>query len=151
MTGSCESGESDFSMDRDVINSKIEALRRCIQRIRDKTPESSDLLVDDLDLQDIICINLERAVQVCVDLAAHLIAESDLPAPRTMAESFDHLRRLKFISDRLAARMKKAVGFRNIAVHAYQDINWIIVYSIITTRLNDFVEYASAIDNVTQI
>ena len=150
MTGFCGCGERVFSMNKDVISSKIEALRHCIERIRDKTPESADLLLDDLDLQDIICINLERAVRVCVDLAAHLIAESNLSAPRTMAESFDHLRQLKLISDELAARMKKAVGFRNIAVHAYQDINWIIVYSIITTRINDFVEYATAVHNATQ-
>jgi uncharacterized protein YutE (UPF0331/DUF86 family) len=54
------------------------------------------------------------------------------------------LRKIGFISGDLALRMKKAVGFRNIAVHAYHEINWAMVYSIITKRLSDFVEFAKA-------
>jgi uncharacterized protein YutE (UPF0331/DUF86 family) len=34
--------------------------------------------------------------------------------------------------------MKKVVGFRNIAVHAYKQIDWTIVYYLITQRLDDF-------------
>ena len=132
-------------MDSDVIGAKLESLRRCVQRIKGKTPASADVLIRDSDLQDIICVNLERAVQICVDLASHIIAESDMPAAGSMAESFELLRRINIISGELAARMKKAVGFRNVAVHAYQEINWEIVYSIITTRLSDFVDFAKAI------
>lgn len=132
-------------MDKEVISAKLESLRHCIQRIRDKTPASAALLLGDYDLQDILCINLERAIQTCVDLASHSIAESDLPAVAGMAESFEQLRRLNLISGDLAMRMKKAVGFRNVAVHAYQQINWEMVYAIITTRLTDFVDFARAV------
>jgi len=132
-------------MDKDVVGVKIESLRRCVQRIKDKTPDSAISLIDDYDVQDILCVNLERAVQLSVDLASHVIADADLPAPTTMAETFDHLRRLDFISAGLASRMKKAVGFRNIAVHAYQRIDWMIVYSIITTRLDDFRIFADVV------
>ena len=68
-----------------------------------------------------------------------------MPAAASMAESFELLQRLNHISSNLALRMKKAVGFRNVAVHAYQEINWKIVYAIITTRLPDFVEFAKSI------
>jgi uncharacterized protein YutE (UPF0331/DUF86 family) len=132
-------------MNKDVVSAKIESLRRCIQRVRDKTPASSAALVDDCDLQDIICLNLERAVQICVDLAAHIISDTNLPAPASMGESFEKLRSNGLLPDELAARMKKAVGFRNIAVHAYQEINWEVVYFIISTRLSDFVEFAGVV------
>ena len=138
-------------MDKDVVSAKIESLRRCVQRIQDKTPASAETLAGDHDLQDIICINLERAVQGCVDLAAHVIADADLPAPTTMAESFDRLSNLKLIPAELSSRMKKAVGFRNIAVHAYQSINWAIVYSIITRRLDDFRAFAEAIGRAASL
>jgi uncharacterized protein YutE (UPF0331/DUF86 family) len=62
-------------MDKEVISAKLETLRRCIRRIEDRTPQSDTILLDDVDLQDIICINLERVVQTCVDLASHIIAE----------------------------------------------------------------------------
>jgi uncharacterized protein YutE (UPF0331/DUF86 family) len=134
-------------MDKEVAVARLESLRRCIQRIKDKTPPSSSELLDNSDLQDIICINLERAVQICVDLASHIIAESDMTAPSSMGQSFEHLHKLDLISEKLAKRMKKAVGFRNIAVHAYQEINWEIVYAIITSRLEDFVEFARAVSD----
>ena len=110
-------------MDKDVISSKLESLRRCLQRIKDKTPLSDAILSNDNDLQDIICLNIERAVQVCVDIASHIIASSDSPAPGSMGECFEQLGNLGLIPEELTSRMKKAVGFRNIAVHSYQEIS----------------------------
>jgi uncharacterized protein YutE (UPF0331/DUF86 family) len=34
--------------------------------------------------------------------------------------------------------MKKAAGFRTIALHGYKKIDWEIVYTIITERTDDF-------------
>jgi uncharacterized protein YutE (UPF0331/DUF86 family) len=132
-------------MDKEVISAKLESLRRCIERIKAKTPSTAAALLQDNDLQDIISVNLERAVQLCVDIASHIIAESEMPVPGTMGESFEQLRRLDLISNDLATHMKKAVGFRNIAVHTYQEINWEMVYSIITKQLSDFVQFAIAV------
>ena len=132
-------------MDEKVVMAKLESLRRCVERLGDKTPASVELLLEDSDLQDIICLNLERAVQTCVDIASHILAGEDVPAPASMAECFEDLCRLGMISPGIATRMRKAVGFRNIAVHSYQEINWKVVYSIITTRLDDFVDYSRAV------
>ena len=81
-------------MDRRVIDEKLESLRRCVDRIRSRCPEDSSLLVSDLDLQDIISLNLTRAVQICVDIAAIVISESPLPAPDTMGAAFEGLAEL---------------------------------------------------------
>ena len=97
-------------MDKEVVGAKLESLRRCIHRIKSKTPSSAVALIENDDLQDIICINLERAVQICVDLASHIIADSDMPAPDSMGESFERLRRLNLISGELAERMKKELS-----------------------------------------
>ena len=137
-------------MDSAVLSSKLEALRRCVQRIRDKTPASVQYLLDDYDLQDIISLNLERAVQACVDMASHIIADTEERPPATMAASFDSLRELGIISADLAAQMKKAVGFRNISVHSYQEIDWEIVYAIITTRLDDFSRFARSMERMLE-
>jgi uncharacterized protein YutE (UPF0331/DUF86 family) len=100
-------------------------------------------------MQDILSINLERAIQQCVDLAAHVASsEPDGLPPTNMAESFSRLARAGILSEDLAARMRGAVGFRNISVHAYQKIDWAIVYSIVTERLEDFREFARAISRL---
>ena len=128
-----------------VILEKLDSLQRCVARIRQKTPASADALLSDLDLQDIVALNLERAIQTCVDVAARFLAQANVPPPDTMAEGFDELFRLGILPEALAGRMKKAVGFRNIAVHAYRRIDWNVVYALITTRLGDFADFASSV------
>ena len=131
-------------MDRPLIEEKVEALRHCVRRIQAKRPDQLDTLRDDWDLQDIIALNLTRAVQLCVDIAAHLIAESDHPPPDTMAESFDRLRDMQVLDDELAEQLKSAVGFRNIAVHQYESVDWAIVHTIVHEHLDHFRQFAEA-------
>lgn len=132
-------------MDNELIEQKLESLRRCLQRIQEKCPSSAEVLARDIDLQDIVSINLTRAIQLCVDIGAHLIANKDTPPPNTMGQIFDMLAELGVINTELATRMKKAVGFRNIAVHNYEAINWQIVHAIATSHLNDFKGFAQAV------
>lgn len=134
-------------MDRDLVETKLESLRRCIERIAAKTPSSPDQLARDPDAQDIIALNLQRAVQLSVDVAAHLIAETNATPPSTMAENFEILHKLQIIDSVLAERLTKAVGFRNIAVHSYQAINWNVVYQICRHHLDDFRQFAKAVAN----
>lgn len=129
-------------MNKEIVFAKIESLSRCVDRIRSKTPDRRQDLCDDLDRQDIIVLNLERAVQLCVDIAAHLVADLQQPAPMSMVESFAMLRQAGIIDAAIAERMQKGVGFRNIVVHEYRLVNWDIVYAIITEHLDDFKEYA---------
>ena len=132
-------------MDREVVEQKLESLRRCLRRIETKCPVDAATLAADIDLQDIISLNLSRAVQLCVDIGAHLIAGKDVPAPDTMGQTFDLLGQTGLLNATLATNLKKAVGFRNIAVHNYEAINWQIVHSIVKYHLADFAEFAKAV------
>lgn len=132
-------------MDRALIAQKLESLRRAVQRIETRRPASAEALSNDFDAQDILAVNLTRAVQLCVDIAAHVLAETNTPAPDTMGQAFDGLVASGHISAGLAMRLKKAVGFRNIAVHSYQAIDWNIVHHITHERLDDFVEFARVV------
>ena len=133
-------------MDKQLVAEKLEALRVCVSRIETKRPKTHEVLNQDADLQDIISLNLTRAVQLCVDIAAHIISESNNPPPGTMAESFDLLAQQGIISSDLALNLKKAVGFRNIAVHNYQTIDWAIVHNVAHQGIIDFQAFAKAIN-----
>lgn len=132
-------------MDKQLIQEKIESLRRCIKRIETKRPEQFEELENNLDLQDILSVNLERAVQMCVDIAAHILSQTESEPPETMAKIFELLENKKIIRSSTALSMKKAVGFRNIAVHNYKKINWEIVYNICHQKINDFKTFAREI------
>jgi uncharacterized protein YutE (UPF0331/DUF86 family) len=132
-------------MDQVILAQKLESLRRCIRRVEQKTPADVDQLVQDPDIQDILVLNLTRAVQLCVDIGSHVISESDEPAPSTMGDVFSTLEKLGIIASTTCKAMKKAVGFRNVAVHNYAVINWEIVFAICQKSLIDFRQFAKEI------
>ena len=80
-----------------------------------------------------------------MDIGAHVIASTEAPPPDTMGLTFDALAQAGIIHENLAMRLKKAVGFRNIAVHNYDEIDWTIVHIIARYHLGDFVEFAKVI------
>jgi uncharacterized protein YutE (UPF0331/DUF86 family) len=125
-------------MDNDVLRNKITSLIRCIERIQEKTPETVEILSENFDIQDIIALNLERAVQLSVDIGLHIIADYKTTPPERMSEVFIKLCELNILPEETAENLSKAVGFRNIAVHQYQSIDWAIVFSILKRNIDDF-------------
>jgi uncharacterized protein YutE (UPF0331/DUF86 family) len=132
-------------MNRRVIDEKLESLRRCVARIEEKRAASAAALHHDLDRQDILSVNLSRAVQICVDIAAHVLARADQAAPQTMGEAFDLLQQQGIISEDVRRRLRAAVGFRNISVHSYTRVDWDIVHAISLHSVDDFREFAGEI------
>ena len=55
---------------------------------------------------------------------------------------FTLLAQANWIESNTAETMKRMVGFRNIAVHDYQALLLPIVENIITTHLDDFVNFS---------
>lgn len=102
-------------VDRDVAFAKFSSVQRCLKRIRDVTqldPES----LNDLDVQEIMILNLQRAVQSSIDLATHIVADEGLGLPQELRENFDILQKNNILPQELTSRLRKMVGFRNIAV-----------------------------------
>lgn len=96
-----------------------------------------------------LVLNLSRAVQVCVDIGAHLLGSLDQPVPATMGETFSRLADAAVLDASLANRLRRAVGFRNIAVHNYDAIDWQIVMALSGAPLQDFEDFARAIAHYT--
>jgi len=138
-------------MDQIIFAQKLESLRRCIQRVEEKTPSGVAQVVQDPDIQDILVLNLTRAVQLCVDIGSHVISETDEPAPATMGDVFLTLEKLGAITSVTCVSMRKAVGFRNIAVHNYDVINWEIVFAICQKSLIDFRRFAKEITEYNKL
>ena len=110
-----------------IIAEKLDTLDRCIKRLIDKSPATLEILQSDHDRQDIIAINLERAIQLCVDIASILLAETNI------------------ITKPIADQLVKAVGFRNLSVHAYDKIDWEIVYGLLHDNVNDLRRFGTEI------
>lgn len=135
-------------MNEVLVKSKIDSLINCIARIESKAPVTTEKLANDLDIQDIVSINLERAVQLVVDICVHILSEKKYPIPKTMADAVTGVRNLNLISRELEGSLIAAIGFRNLAVHQYDKLDWSIVSDICTNRLINFKEFIRSIENL---
>ncbi len=86
-------------------------------------------------------LNLQRAIQSTIDLAAHVIADEGYGLPSELGENFSILENKKIIKKDLAGRLKNMVGFRNIAVHDYAAIDPEILKAILKKDLKDIEEF----------
>ena len=128
-----------------LVKTKLESLARCLERLRAKTPPNSQLFLQDYDAQDLVMKNLERAVRVCVDIANHVLADQSAPPPATMAGAFNQLANKKVISAELAQALAGTVGFHNLAVHEYENLDYQRVYGFVTQGLSVFEDFARAV------
>jgi uncharacterized protein YutE (UPF0331/DUF86 family) len=129
-------------MKSDIILSKLQSLSRCVNRISSKI--SYDFL-NNLDNQDIVILNLQRAIQISIDIGAIVLKENKIEIPNNRSEIFTLLFENKIISRELADSLKKSVGFRNLAVHQYSKLDLEKVYSLSKNQLDIFLEFGKVI------
>lgn len=123
--------------EEDVVLAKIAIMKKCVATIEEI--QTADLL--EWMREDLSVLNLQRAVQAAIDLAHVMIAKYGFGLPSDYAQSFDILARENVVNKETAAILKKMVGFRNVSVHEYREINAEIVRSIIRHHLDDFEVY----------
>ena len=104
--------------DKNIVLGKVGNIQRCLRRIQEVTGLDPQTL-DGFNVQDIFVLNLQRAVQSTIDLAAHIISSEGLGLPNNMKEHFLILQRAGITSESLTSKMISMVGFRNIAIHDY--------------------------------
>jgi len=132
-------------VDKDIVLEKVKNIQNCLRRIHEKTGDDPASLFD-MDVQDIFVLNLQRAVQSCIDLAAHVVSDEGLGLPSDLKENFTLLETKGILSSELSSKLQKMVGFRNIVVHMYEKIDLEEVFVIYREHLGDFERFASEIE-----
>jgi len=133
-------------VDPDVVTAKIATIDRCLRRIEDTRGARRQVLLP-IEVEDVVVLNLQRAVQATIDLAAHVVTTGETGLPDSVAEFFTLLGRSGVIDTELAARLRKMVGFRNIAVHQYEALDPQILESIVTRHLDDLRAFSAIVAN----
>jgi uncharacterized protein YutE (UPF0331/DUF86 family) len=131
-------------MQNDVVLNKTSIIERCVKRVREEYNNNPDHLKN-YTKQDSMILNLQRACEASIDLAMHIVADKKIGLPQSSREAFTLLETANIISSALSVKMKAMVGFRNIAVHDYQEVNLAILQKIIELHLDDFLKYTKVI------
>lgn len=129
----------------DVLINKASIIERCLQRIEEEYQNDPANLYEDITRQDAIVLNLQRACQAAIDLAMHLVREHELGVPQESREAFTFLEEAEYLDSELSGRLQRMVGFRNVAIHDYQELNLDIVQSIIEKHLSDFTQFTERV------
>jgi uncharacterized protein YutE (UPF0331/DUF86 family) len=127
----------------DIFLNKQAAIERCLKRVREEYG-NDPINLKNITRQDAIVLNLQRACESAIDLAMHAVSIRKLGVPKETREAFQFLADAGLLPVPLADRLKKMVGFRNVAVHDYQSLDLAILTHILEERLGDFEELLRA-------
>lgn len=133
-----------MAMDRKIIEKLLHNLRKNLDKLERMDFSLSELEKDE-DIQDLVDRRLQIAVETCIDMAVHLASGLNLPGQDTAKDVFELLGKEKVIKEKLAKKMGRACGFRNILVHQYLDIDYQEVFRVYQKDLQDLRDFAKAV------
>jgi uncharacterized protein YutE (UPF0331/DUF86 family) len=120
---------------RDVLSQKASSLQRCIGRAREEFHASPDF-ANNVTRQDAAILNVQRACELVIDMANIVINDKGWMLPESSRQGFEELLARGVIDQPAASTLARMVGFRNLAVHAYQKLDMAIVAAVITKELD---------------
>jgi uncharacterized protein YutE (UPF0331/DUF86 family) len=129
-------------VDPDLVAAKLEALAQRVERVRAHRAADAAELARNADALDLVSFNLMLSVQICADIASHLIADEGWPMAPTVGGSFSRLHEHGVLSAETAEQLKKAVGLRNVVAHGYAAIDPALVHAAATDGVHDLEAFA---------
>jgi len=128
-----------------VIAAKLSELADRIDRVAAHRPADAASLARDRDALDLVSFNLMLAVQACLDIASHLIADEGWPAAATLGEAFQRLADQGVLTRPTADALRRAAGLRNVVVHGYAAAHPDLLYSAALHGPDDLRRFAGEV------
>lgn len=131
--------------DPELVAKKLALVETCVADLRRLVRPAE--FASDVREQRFAEHTLQIAIQAALDVASHVVSDLRLGEPRTSRELFDLLERAGWIPPPLAATLRNMVGFRNILVHGYEDVDLAVVRDIVEHRLDDLLQFVAVVRN----
>jgi len=132
-------------VDKILIMRKLAELETYINQMKEYSSITVKDYAKDWKMQRIIERTLQMMIELCVDIANHIIADRKYRVPTSYSDTFQVLEEEGIISKKHYKTMKNMAQFRNIIVHHYDKIDEAIVVNILRQNLKDFLEYRDSI------
>lgn len=122
-----------------VVLNKAAIIERSLKRMKEEYSNNPDL--NNYTNIDAMILNIERACQAAIDMAQHLVAVHHAGMPQTSADAFILLKKINIISDDISKAMISMTGFRNTAIHEYQEMDMDILRAIAEKEYKSLIKY----------
>ena len=132
-------------VDRDLILRRLASLETYLDQLAPYRGIDADEYRADWKTQRIVERTLHLAIETCMDVADHIVADRRLRVPETGAESFEILAEAGLLQAPLGTALASMVGFRNILVHDYARIDPAIVVRVLGRDLADVERFRNAV------
>lgn len=110
-------------VDRDALSSRLDALESYLAELRSFERYSREEFVREPALHHLGERFLHLACECILDIAHHVIAQQGYRQAASYKDSMDVLREEGLLDAALCERLKGWMGFRNVLVHFYLDID----------------------------
>ncbi len=135
-------------VDKLLISRKIAELDTYLKQIKEYKNISPNEYKRDWKTQRVVERTLHMMIELCIDIANHIISDENLRTPTSYADTFSVLMEEGIINKSLFKRLEKMAKFRNIIVHQYETVEPEIIVSILRKNLKDFEHYKKALLNI---
>lgn len=131
-------------VDKTLLLRKLAELEEYSGQIEEYSDITAGEYSKDWKTPRIVERTLQMMIEICVDVASHIVSDKGFRVPKSYADTFKVLYENKIIKKDLFDRMERMAKFRNILVHQYDGIDAEIVVNILNTHLEDFLHYKEA-------
>jgi uncharacterized protein YutE (UPF0331/DUF86 family) len=131
-------------LDRRILDTRLERIERECNALEHVAGGSVLEFLADEALVLATERRIQIAVQAAIDVASHVTAAQGSHAPETYRETFAELAALAVIDDRLAAKMQRAAGLRNILVHGYLEVDAQQLHATLREDVEDLRAFVAA-------
>ena len=132
-------------IDRTILARRVAAVRDAAERIREVLPAQREAFVADRAAREIVTLNLFVALQECLSLATHWLADAGWEVPATYADVFRALAERGVLEQDLAARMAASAGLQNLIAHRYGVLDWSRVHDVASNRIEDLLRFCDVL------
>ena len=106
----------------DLVAARLRDLDDRLARVRARLPSQAPALAADRDTLELVAFNLMLAVQSCLDIASHLIADEAWPPAVTLGEAFERLGERGVLDHTTVEPLRRAASLRNVLAHGYSQV-----------------------------
>ncbi len=132
-------------VDKILIMRKLTELETYIKQAQEYSTITVKKYSRDWKIQRIVERTLQMMIELCVDIANHIIADRKYRVPTSYSDTFQVLEEEGVISKKQYKTLKNMAQFRNIIIHHYDKIDEAIIVNILKQNLKDFLEYRDSV------
>ena len=137
-------------VDKTILANKVAAVRDAVARIASVLPSTPEEFRSDRTTREVVTLNLFLALQDCIGLATHWLADAGWGVPKSYGEVFMVLGEHGVLDEKLALRLRSAAGLRNLIAHQYGVLDVDRIFEIATSQRGDLLAFCEQLSQVAE-